>query len=554
MASVGSPSERSNRDDEIRRNRETYQQRETETAKKQSQQLKTISQSHADEVEGLKEAHSKQLEELKDRTKDALTRRDVQYQKEMEDLRELHQKQLQRLSTDAETRQQRLEENLRGENERVGKTAQQQREILKGTYETQLKEKDQRFDEFTKTALKTQSEDLLNTRKKITQNHNKELETVIKDRDQRIGDEQRQSRETRKAKDDQIKQLERMKRNEVDRLMSGHKLSIEGERENHAQATENQREVLEMGLRKERERFEEAERKRRDEFEESRDGLSQTVNDRLNSRLRVLEGDYQKIKEDQPRLRNKLEQQKAVELTNLRNALGKNIQQLEESRRATVKETNAKTQDEIGKLNKTNTSLVNRQNRFYQDKLALDTARADERLMKKEGDAQKVLNNEKVSSQTRFEKLKTSMELDQDKTRSFFERATTSMRENFENTLREMRDRNKRDQDAMFAQFNRESQETDAKFQQKIGEVSTRYEKQIAVMQDENLKTLKDQQAISERQKNELIKKNDLELKTQASQYQYKLAKTEEHHKREIEALQQRHQETLANLTKNRQT
>jgi hypothetical protein len=49
------------------------------------------------------------------------------------------------------------------------------------------------------------------------------------------------------------------------------------------------------------------------------------------------------------------------------------------------------------------------------------------------------------------------------------------------------------------------------------------------------------------------FKKREAELKAQAAQFETRIAKMQETHRRDIETRQARHQESLANLTKNRQ-
>ncbi|MES2963280.1 MAG: hypothetical protein V4760_05275, partial [Bdellovibrionota bacterium] len=87
---VKSASDRSNQDDSVRRTRDTYQQKETETAKKNGAKVKQLSETHQAEIDQMKEAHEKQLEELKTKTRDAFSRRDMEYQREIDEMRDMH--------------------------------------------------------------------------------------------------------------------------------------------------------------------------------------------------------------------------------------------------------------------------------------------------------------------------------------------------------------------------------------------------------------------------------------------------------------------------------
>ncbi|MES2856115.1 MAG: hypothetical protein V4692_09640, partial [Bdellovibrionota bacterium] len=153
----------------------------------------------------------------------------------------------------------------------------------------------------------------------------------------------------------------------------------------------------------------------------------------------------------------------------------------------------------------------------------------------------------------RAEKLKGSAELEQGKMRAHFDRATMIQKENFDLTLRDLRDTNKREQEKMFTHFATTAQENDVKHQQQMSEVGLKYEKQIAEIQAKHLKELKEHEALVSRQKKELESKGQLEVQTVVGQYENRLSKIEDGHKREIDQLHRKHQETLANLTKNRQ-
>ncbi|MEK7357320.1 MAG: hypothetical protein AAB250_12785, partial [Bdellovibrionota bacterium] len=292
----------------------------------------------------------------------------------------------------------------------------------------------------------------------------------------------------------------------------------------------------------------------RNENVSARDDLSKTVNDRLNDQVTSLKATNTNLKNDNVRQRVKLENEKEREVRNVRDALGANIENLEHIRRETLVSANSQVHGEIDKINKKSETAIKSNNQFHNERKSMDDLRNEERYSRSQFDGKRQLDNEKMSSEVRFDKLKSFNELEQGKMAAYFERASASMKDNFENTLREMRDRNKREQEQMFSSFTKQAQETDQKFQQKIGEVSLSYEKKIAELQELHLKSSKDQGAVAERQKNEVAKKGDLELKTQASQYEYRIAKNEEKHKRELDAVERKFQETLANLTKTRQS
>lgn len=551
--SVKSASDRNSQDEAIRRSRETYQNRETENAKKHGQQVKNLTESAQAELEKVKADHARQMEELKTKTREAITSRDMHYQKEIDEMREMHQKQIQRVALEAEGREGRTEQALRAELDRVQATSQQQRDILTNEFSNELSKRDRAMGEYAVNTRKAQQEAAVEQKQRLTQTHAKELNALVKDRNERLTQESNEQAALRRASADQVKSLNRSHQLERDRLIADHGVSVKNEKENSRQNAEFQREEMQFAIKKNRERFEKATEEIRGNSDASVDNLERTVNGRLNDKVRQLETDKQNLKHELVRTRVKGEKEKAVEVRNLRDNLTANIENLEKSRRETVGAANEKTKQELGQVVKKNEDLVARTNRFHQDNKVMDDLRNDERFSKTQLEYEKHIGHEKATNESRFNKLHSSNEMEQGKLRAYFERATTSMKENFETTLREMRDRNKRDQEQIFSQFTKQAQENDMKFQEKLGNISTRYERQIAEMQEKHLKDLKDQQSLSDRQKGELVRKGEQDLKTLSSQFEYRISKMEDGHKREIETLNRKHEETLANLTKTRQ-
>ena len=71
-------------------------------------------------------------------------------------------------------------------------------------------------------------------------------------------------------------------------------------------------------------------------------------------------------------------------------------------------------------------------------------------------------------------------------------------------------------------------------------------------MNDKHTKELKDLQVNLGRRNKELEKKSTADVETQNSQWTYRLSKLQESHRKQIDNLNQKHDEELANLTKTR--
>ena len=359
--------------------------------------------------------------------------------------------------------------------------------------------------------------------------------------------------EYRRTKESTLDQLERQHASERDRLLAEHTNSLQNMQEDQKQSNQTQRTVFDQGLAKNRERYNKALRENGDEGQRARENLAETVESRYGSRLRQAQTDLQNLRAEATRTATKDERQKALEVANVRGAMQANVEQLEKDRIGSVEASNKRNQKVISKLASEKDDQLAKTHHFYQEKLADSAERGEVRVNTKEADLTKAFSHEKATANVRTERLKTSNELEQAKMRSFFEKATSAQRENFEQNLRELRERNRIDHEQIFSTVSKQAQENDAKFQSKLGDLATKYDRLIADMQDKHQKELKDQQTLAERQRHELEKKSQTDISSQMAQTDYKMSKMEETHQREIKSLQAKHEESLANLTRNRQ-
>ncbi len=558
MASIDSSSsssanDRSSSTDETRRVRESYQQKEAETAKKQGQQIRRLTEAHQAEVEALKDQHTREVEDMKGKTRDLVSRRDMQYQKEIDDIRDMHQKQVQRLASDSQDRLARTETGLKDELQQTERTTDTQKKLMQTNYEDQLKGRDMALDEFSSRARDGQQRATQHQAEVMNKVNDEKYRVLSKDRDERVADLQRSLDVNRRAKDSEIKRLQHQQQLDIDRLGSKDKITLSEERENSGLMLEQQREALNHGMKETREKFGVEGERQRAEMEKARDELYDKVSQRVDNEVNVLQAKGTRLEGDQSRQRIKTERETARQLSDLRDNMQANIEHLEQARTDTVEMASRRTHHDIDTVNKSNAQLMHGQNQFYQDKIAMDTLRGDERFDNARLEDQKTLAQTKTSSDNRYEKLRGSNDIEQAKMRNYFERAAAQMKENFDNTLRDMRDRNKRDQDGLFSQFAKQAQDNDTKFQTKLTDLNNKYERQIAELNEGRIKDIKDEKEVGTRQKTEVAKKADLDIRAQAAQYEYRIGKIEEQHRKEIDSINRRHEETLANLTKSRQ-
>lgn len=553
MSSINS-SDRNSADEQIRRTRDAYQARESETAKRQKTEVKNLTEAHQAELEKVRESHAGEIETLKGRTKEAITKRDMRYQKEIDDLREMHQKQRMKEAVESDGRTARVIEGSKSEIEKVRAVGDQQRENVKKTLLGEIAERDRMLAEQSVEARERFRSEVGSVKENLNKAHEKEIKAVAQSREEALGDLKNQYSALREAKDEQIKSLDRNFASQTKRRQVNQEATISSERMDAKVAIDNQREGFERGLEKNRERYRDALADARGEMSDAREGLAKTADDRINGRVVSLESDYQRLKHDLVRARVDGEAQKHREVANARDGFAKNIEVYERERKEIVGATNENTKREIARVNEANERALVGSNNYFQDKIANEDIRTGERFAGQKLDFEKRAAHAEIRTEDRFGRLKSASDAEAGRQRAYFENAASAMRENFDTSLREMRSRNAQEQQRLFAQFAQQSAESDRKSQQKLAETTARFEQQMAEMNERHQKELKELQTLSERKLKETEKRGQQETQTVSSQLSYRISKNEELHKNELEDMRRKHEEALANLTKTRQT
>jgi hypothetical protein len=476
----------------------------------------------------------------------------MQFQKEIDDLRSMHQKQLQKLATDADGGREQTMAVAKAEVDRVNTASEEQKNRLTKEFEGQIEAKEKNLDKIATNIRDTSQNETTDLKKKLTQAHTRELHDLMKQRVEENNEHQRMQDHLLESKDNQAQAIEQTKDRQATRMTQEFERNINNERETFRNLDEINRENMSAGVLSNRDKFDKATAQIRKDQVEDRQRMAEALGG-AGSRARYLENQNQALKDQAVRDRTKSEATKATELKNLRDSMMANVDRLEDARKQTVEAANMRSKEQIDKMSQTSDQNLNRTNKYYLEKISGDEIRNQERFQSQAADSERMISKEKISGDSRATRLQNANDLEQSKMRNYFDRASAQMRDNFDIKLREMRANNQKDQDALFASFNKTAMQNDAKFQQSIADINAKYEKQLNDVQEMHGKELKDQQMQAERDKKEMAKRSDLDLQVTNSQWQNRVAKLQEQHAKEMDEVNRRHQEALANLGKTRQ-
>ncbi len=547
---VDSASNRASNEDSLQRARETYSNRESEETKKHKQEVKRLTEAHAQEVQKIEAEHTKNLNELKEKSKELITSHDMKYQKDINDLREMHQKQLSKTMQENDSKIKESEEASGGENQKTRQIGERQREQLIKNYETDLKVKDDRLSEAGKQSNEKLHDTTENIKKRITENYEKDLKLVNDDRDRRLTAEHDQFDRMRQAKDGQINQIARGKELDRNRLIKNFETDLGIEKDNRKIGDADLKDRFDDAVRKDQEKYKKALEAQSASSEIAREGIDGRITTRIDNEVKYLKASNQKLQEDGRRDLNSADRHKEIEIGHVVDDYQKKLNVSEKGRENFVEDMNKKKAHAFSDMNKKAADTLYAQTKYFKEAAGFDRARSQEAMNNKETDFETAISHTTAQNDVRFAKFKNSMETDSQKSKDYFEGSSKAMAENFDQRLDAVRMRNKEDQDKLFATFNKQAHENDRQFQEKMADVTMKYENEIVKLNDQHLKDMKELKTEGERRLKAQTKFDQEEIDKQKSQLEYRMAKVDESHKKDIAEINRRHEQTLAELSK----
>jgi hypothetical protein len=185
MSSV-STSDRANQTDEIRRIREEYEGKESETIKKKNKEIKSLSQKHDAEIDKLKDDYAGQVDTLRSKQTENIDERDRRHNDEISKIRDLYLGNLRKKSED-EMRDRDIEkQTFHSDLAKEKSISEQQRGVIERDYKGALTKKEKlsaEREEKTKLALQ---EGIRDRTDKLNDKHKAELESLSEGRDREV--------------------------------------------------------------------------------------------------------------------------------------------------------------------------------------------------------------------------------------------------------------------------------------------------------------------------------------------------------------------------------
>ncbi|MGE0634556.1 MAG: hypothetical protein AB7O96_19225, partial [Pseudobdellovibrionaceae bacterium] len=394
MSSVGSSDRRS--DDIIRRNREEYQSREAEQTKKQKKQVKNLTTQHNKEIEQLKSEHAEQMESLRGRARESLSEKDKEYQEQIQDVRKMYQEQMSRKSAESENQLQRNSEEAKQAIAKERAINEGQKERLLRNHQEDAEKTSKTFQEALELS-RIQSKDSVEKRRDILQKaHQKEILSLVNDRDERVMNLQRSVDDVRQAKNSEIGDLKRKSASDKNRMSEAMKAAVLQERAGTGQALETKDKLLQAERQITQKKFDQKLKQINDQTHEIREQLKEDVDGRINSQVRSGQSENAELRAKLVNERLASNATQKVEKQHIIQAYEERLNEVDSRAKEGSKQLNIQSRRNIEDVNQKNQKLLTNINQFHESNLEISNA-------KHQGDRMQ-LNREHRNAQSSLQK------------------------------------------------------------------------------------------------------------------------------------------------------
>lgn len=548
MSSVGSSDSSNNgkRNDEVvRRQREEYRSAEADTVKKHKKEIRRMSEAHHREIEELKASHAEQLENMNKSSRDTVSKRDHKYQQEMEDLRGMHMKQLKATADENVRKEDALRKAIKGDSNAAQKRNDDRFETLSETYRNDLRKQEELHDDTVRQNRDAQQAAIDGNRQKLERAFDKQLGSVIEDRNEKVGDLQKRYTEYRQYSDDKFKGQEIRHLQDKNRASDQLMRAVRNERDARTDSEEIMRDGFQDGLNRQADRFAKAIKKEKEASEISGAHMKRNAIDRIDNQVRRLENEKMDLKDSNTRQDLKTKHQARQEINNIRDAYGKNIENYKDQRDQAVRDSNERSARDVATVRDQMGKELTETNRFYRGKMAEnnriqrnaydnlvgDFEARQEYTLNTADQRVKTIHEQAVENEARMIKHQGEAHV----------QAQRQQQDEMRN-LREFMDQEK--QDAVM-RMQDQMRKQELRHTEKLNTVVQKYEKQIVALKDEVLKERLNGETNLKRTVDELQRAHKLSHDQVEAKNRERMRQVSNQQAEELRSVNKRHEEKL---------
>lgn len=548
MSSV-SGADRNRHTEELRNQREEYQERESEEVKKHRKEIRRLNQQHGEEVARLKENYNSRIEDLRSRSNENMTERDQANQAKIEEIRSMYHDQLKRKVGDSEDRKNEQVGALRGELAKSKQINEQQKDILVDQFNTTMAEREDVYKENAEKARVEMQDALKNRTSSLNAKHEKELSAVTGDRDRMLAQSATDKNANKNMYENKLRSQERQFNNKMAKAEENWHENFRQKEVEMDDALQGRNQALQLERRNMQDKYDRATQAKTDQMDQVRKNYEEAAQNRGNRELRSANFEAQRQQNMRFQEAAKSSRMSKLEKGNIIADYEKRIAVMDDER-AQIRgkamdeardmvQTNARKNErligDITREDQRNRMIANERHAEDRARLEIEAKQKEDHTAKQtDGRIRKVIQ---ATNEAQTQQIETHEKNLNELKSSYAENLMNQRQAQFsqlKDTYLRMEDRLRQNDEKHVKKL----EDTEGAYQAKIKDIEKHYEGEIKKRDD--LLAKKESQG-------EKVRRTERE--TMNLQFESKLAKLDEEHQRELDRLEKRHNDQMLSLT-----
>jgi hypothetical protein len=313
------------KDEIIRRNREEYQQKESELVKRHNQKLRQLNNQHYQEVQGIKQQHETKVDDMSKQAQINQARRDKQYQERMDQLRNMHRKQLSKLAKDKQFQVGKERDARITQVEQIERAQERKLAQIDKQHKQDKEYSEANFNNALNSQREAQQQAIQGMREKLEGRHDKvqkSTQDAWEKKYDNLSTAHKNYREdtTRQVREQKVLNLANRKR-DSENLIS----TVRRERRAQEQARELMKEGFDVSLEKQKDRFLRAEQRRELASRVGVENLKEDLQTKVRQRTHRLEQKIADLESDKTMQEAALKKRSQNQLDTVRQEYGRSL-------------------------------------------------------------------------------------------------------------------------------------------------------------------------------------------------------------------------------------
>ena len=547
MSSVGA-ADRNRASEELRQAREEFENREANSAKRHRKEMKTVTDKHRNELDKVQKAYQSNIDEMKERNKETMTTRDQKNSDDIKRVREIYLSQIKKNSEDNELQKDAYKSSYENEIDRERKVNSNRTETLNRNFRANLEERDKNLADLTTRSNVKLKEEINSRTEKIKNKFDKELHSVVEDRDRLMEQQSHDVANLKRTQNEQMHDLQRQARFNQDKERAHFDSVLSTTNATHEEMLNNRNELLQVERKRMQKRFNGILDERINNLAQAEMKLKDDATERIDRELRVANSD--RMKSEQQRILDNISAARIKNITEkhmneqFQDRLNDVERQKQEMRESFLSVTDKRIEENNHKINK----VIQETNRRHRMDQNIRDQQGRDAIANLEFTSKNQIEHTNNQADKRIRRIMNSSNDAQNAHLKQSEANLEQLKSNYIESLSGQRESQMEQIQQMRIDMEARLREQMLKGQKKHEETVANYEQQIEKLKEtsmNDLQRLKDsyEQRLVQRDKALKLERDSQEMKNKT-----RIVAQEETHQKDLERIEKRHQEQMANL------